>query len=128
MKFKNCRSGDADLYISERIAKPDYEPEKYDLHSASCGIDIVYIPNSFKRPIGIGVYGHPSYENSTYLLEIYYDTEIEEYVDYGKENFDYVEDSNSDNSEENDTNFKFSRSMVLSGFWAVMEVLELLFS
>lgn len=42
-----CRSGDADLYVSERIAKPDYEPDKYDLHSASCGLDIVSIPGRY---------------------------------------------------------------------------------
>lgn len=47
------RNGDADLYVSERIAKPDYEPDKYDLHSASCGLDIVSIPGRSLIPIKV---------------------------------------------------------------------------
>ncbi|GLV41140.1 hypothetical protein CBL_04664 [Carabus blaptoides fortunei] len=44
-------SGDADLYISERIAKPDYEPDKYDLHAASCE-DISFKTEWVKVPTG----------------------------------------------------------------------------
>lgn len=38
------KEGDADLYVSERFAKPGYELDRYDLHSATCGKDTVYIP------------------------------------------------------------------------------------
>lgn len=62
--------GDADLYVSQQHVRPTYEPENYCLHSATCGIDIVDVPQEFKRPVGIGVYGHPSHDESQYTLEI----------------------------------------------------------
>ncbi|KAF4523777.1 hypothetical protein B566_EDAN009009 [Ephemera danica] len=37
-----------------------------------------YIPKGFKRPVGIGVYGHPSHESSSYLLEVVLRAEREE--------------------------------------------------
>lgn len=65
------REGDADLYVSAEIPEPTYELDKYDLYSASCGLDVVYIPHGFKRPLGVGVYGHSAHEKSVYALEIY---------------------------------------------------------
>lgn len=83
---------------------------------------------SFKRPVGIGIYGHPSYENSTYLLEIYYNNcADEEYIDLEKTE---VEPTHTINQKANDakTQFKVSRSVVVSTFWGLMEILELLFA
>ncbi|XP_046742393.1 UPF0669 protein C6orf120 homolog [Diprion similis] len=65
------QSGDADLYISQTTTKPTYEPEHFCLRSATCGEDIIFIPKSFKRPVGIGVYGHPSHDISKYSLSVY---------------------------------------------------------
>ncbi|KYM98817.1 DNA repair endonuclease XPF, partial [Cyphomyrmex costatus] len=60
--------GDADLYASQIISKPTYEPDHYCLQSVTCGEDTIFIPKSFKRPVSIGVYGHPSHEISKYTL------------------------------------------------------------
>ena len=58
--------GDADLYISSSTQHPDYL--NYDLMSTTCGVDIVAIPASFKRPAGVGVYGHIATKQSVYKL------------------------------------------------------------
>ena len=107
------RSGDADLYISQHISRPTYELDSHCLQSVTCGVDTVHIPASFKRPIGIGVYGHTSHDVSSYLLEATYsdkedfDTdlfarestfeEIEEEVQ-GKEPNNQADSSTSQNS------------------------------
>lgn len=33
------------MYISETNMIPTYDPETYDLHSATCGQDVVEIPS-----------------------------------------------------------------------------------
>ncbi|KAK9872857.1 hypothetical protein WA026_019646 [Henosepilachna vigintioctopunctata] len=58
--------GDADMYIAQFPNVPSYEPEHYDLHSASCGEDIIKVPNSFERPFVVGIYGHSTYEVSKF--------------------------------------------------------------
>ncbi|KAI1305340.1 Uncharacterized protein HDE_01534 [Halotydeus destructor] len=62
--------GDADLYIGQQQLKPTFENEKHDLQSTTCGLDIVEVPSYMKRPVGIGVYGHPSNEVSKYVLYV----------------------------------------------------------
>ncbi|XP_065338076.1 UPF0669 protein v1g209471-like [Cloeon dipterum] len=62
--------GDCDLYVSQHNSKPTYEPHTYCLHSNTCGLDRVDIPEAFKRPVGVGVYGHPSHRSCEYLLEV----------------------------------------------------------
>ncbi|XP_044763650.1 UPF0669 protein C6orf120 homolog [Coccinella septempunctata] len=62
--------GDADMYIAENSKVPTYEPEKYDLHSATCGEDAIEIPKSFKRPIIIGIYGNSMYETTGFMLKV----------------------------------------------------------
>lgn len=69
--------GDTDLYVSQTTTKPTYELDHYCLQSATCGEDIILIPDSFKRPVSIGVYGHPSHENSKYILLVYQTTDTE---------------------------------------------------
>lgn len=64
------KKGDADLYISQVSVTPTFDVEGYCLHSATCGVDVIDIPSSFARPVGIGVYGHPSHEESDYILEL----------------------------------------------------------
>lgn len=36
--------GDADIYISETNLLPSYGVDMYDLHSTTCGIDVINIP------------------------------------------------------------------------------------
>jgi len=58
------------LYISQYLEHPSYNTTEYCLHSATCGIDRIDIPSSFKRPIGIAVYGHIFHLESTYRLSV----------------------------------------------------------
>lgn len=60
--------GDVDVYVSQDTLQPTYELDSHDLQSVTCGDDRVDIPASFKRPVGIGIYGHPSHEISHYQL------------------------------------------------------------
>nr|XP_033201374.1 UPF0669 protein v1g209471-like [Bombus vancouverensis nearcticus] len=69
--------GDTDLYASQIVTKPTYEPDQYCLQSATCGDDVIVIPDSFKRPVSIGIYGHPSHESSKYILLVYETTDTE---------------------------------------------------
>lgn len=63
--------GDADIYVSTHVAKPDFE--NYDLQSTTCGRDIVTIPKRFERPIGIAVYGHVYAPLSKYTMTVVVD-------------------------------------------------------
>ncbi|XP_038073464.1 UPF0669 protein v1g209471-like [Patiria miniata] len=70
--------GDADVYVSSTTLHPTYED--YDLKSTTYGEEIVDIAEMLNRPVGIGVYGHPLYQNDTsYEFDILLDTsEIED--------------------------------------------------
>ncbi|CAG9767621.1 unnamed protein product [Ceutorhynchus assimilis] len=61
--------GDADLYISDTNMYPTYDADSYKLHSATCGQDIIEIPESFEYPLAVGIYGHAEY--SVFTLEIW---------------------------------------------------------
>lgn len=66
--------GDADFYISSVTQSPDYH--NYELKSASFGDETVEVSYNLKRPIYIGVYGHPgimtesSFELKVYSLDV----------------------------------------------------------
>lgn len=60
--------GDADIYASQDHLQPTFDLNGHDLQSVTCGLDQIHIPDAFKRPVGIGVYGHPSREMSVYQL------------------------------------------------------------
>lgn len=60
--------GDADLYISSQIEHPTFDLDEHDISSWTCGQDSLFIPKSFGRPINIGVYGYPRFENSKFTL------------------------------------------------------------
>lgn len=66
-------SGDADLYVSSTTLYPDYR--NYELKSATCGEDSVEIPVEMTRPVGIGIFGHPSSEVSEFNLFVFADDE-----------------------------------------------------
>ncbi|XP_017572162.1 UPF0669 protein C6orf120 homolog [Pygocentrus nattereri] len=63
--------GDADLYVSDKTLRPDFDT--YKLQSATCGYDMVVVPRDFVRPVGIGIYGHPSHMESEFEMKVYYD-------------------------------------------------------
>lgn len=68
-------SGDADLYVSDSTLQPSFDD--YALQSATCGADAVAIPAHFRRPVGIGVYGHPSHRESAFEMKVYLDRSAE---------------------------------------------------
>lgn len=72
----NMRSlkGDADLYVSDKTLRPSYDT--YKLQSATCGQDVVVVPDHFSRPVGIGIYGHPSHKESEFEMRVFYDQTV----------------------------------------------------
>ncbi|XP_033329094.2 UPF0669 protein v1g209471-like [Megalopta genalis] len=88
-------TGDADIYASQITTKPTYEPDQYCHQSATCGEDIILIPDSFKRPVSIGIYGHPSHKSSKYILLVY-ETANTENIFYDKDSEDVYEDDNDE--------------------------------
>ncbi|CAK7311126.1 UPF0669 protein C6orf120 homolog [Vulpes lagopus] len=67
--------GDADLYVSDTTLHPSFDD--YELQSVTCGPDVVAIPAHFQRPVGIGIYGHPSHHESEFEMKVYYDRRLE---------------------------------------------------
>uniref|UniRef100_A0A3Q2D0V6 Chromosome 6 open reading frame 120 n=1 Tax=Cyprinodon variegatus TaxID=28743 RepID=A0A3Q2D0V6_CYPVA len=66
--------GDADLYVSDKTLHPNFDT--YKLQSVTCGHDVVVVPGDFKRPVGIGIYGHPSYKESEFEIRVFYDQAV----------------------------------------------------
>lgn len=67
----NSLEGDADIYISQEILKPDFD--HYDLKSTTCGEDVVTIPSYYKRPVGVSVFGHVYAPLSKYTMKVLMD-------------------------------------------------------
>ncbi|XP_004925106.1 UPF0669 protein C6orf120 homolog isoform X2 [Bombyx mori] len=65
-------SGDADLYVAYHM-RPGYEVSENEYSSTTCGLDVVYIPDDYLRPIGVGIFGHWAYEQSEYKIRVYQD-------------------------------------------------------
>ncbi|CDQ70891.1 unnamed protein product [Oncorhynchus mykiss] len=63
--------GDADLYVSDKTLRPSFDT--YRLQSVTCGQDVVVVPGDFGRPVGIGIYGHPSHQESEFEMRVFYD-------------------------------------------------------
>jgi len=80
------RKGDPDLYIGENGSEPDYSLENHSYQSVTCGVERIVIPRHATRPIGIGVYGHPSHEWSAYELQV----KIDDSTDDDEENDLYL--------------------------------------
>ncbi|XP_029450141.1 UPF0669 protein C6orf120 homolog [Rhinatrema bivittatum] len=70
LKMQTLR-GDADLYVSDATLHPNFD--EYELQSTTCGQDVIVVPAHFQRPVGIGIYGHPSHIESEYEMKVYYD-------------------------------------------------------
>lgn len=69
--------GDADLYMTDKHYRVDYS--NYDSHSTTCGVDELFISENMKRPIAIGIYGHPNYAKSEFVLNIYSCTVVDHF-------------------------------------------------
>ncbi|XP_036174083.1 UPF0669 protein C6orf120 homolog [Myotis myotis] len=67
--------GDADLYVSDRTLHPSFDD--YELQAVTCGRDVVAVPAHFQRPVGIGVYGHPSHRDSEFEMKVYFDRTVQ---------------------------------------------------
>lgn len=85
--------GDADLYVSDKTLHPDYL--NYELQSTTCGKDVIRITEELIRPVGIGVYGHASYEQSMYQLDVYKEDGV---ASQGYEDFLNADDTSSEGS------------------------------
>ncbi|KAG9483995.1 hypothetical protein GDO78_009744 [Eleutherodactylus coqui] len=68
--------GNADIYVSDSTLNPNFDD--YELQSTTCGLDVVIVPADFRRPVGIGIYGHPFYLDSEFEIKVYYDRTIQE--------------------------------------------------
>ncbi|KAM3929875.1 UPF0669 protein C6orf120 homolog isoform 1-T2 [Leptodactylus fuscus] len=68
--------GDADIYVSDSTLNPSFDD--YDLQSTTCGLDVIIVPDKFNRPVGISIYGHPSYLESEFEIKVYYDRTVQE--------------------------------------------------
>lgn len=66
--------GDADIYVSDKTLRPSFDT--YKLQSVTCGQDVVVVPRHFVRPVGIGIYGHPSYKESEFEMRVFYDQTV----------------------------------------------------
>ncbi|KAJ3614574.1 hypothetical protein NHX12_018146 [Muraenolepis orangiensis] len=72
--FMHSLKGDADLYVSDKTLRPSFDT--YKLQSTTCGQDVVVVPGDFVRPVGIGIYGHPSYVESEFEMRVFYDQTV----------------------------------------------------
>ncbi|KAM3624460.1 uncharacterized protein V6R79_023767 [Siganus canaliculatus] len=66
--------GDADIYVSDKTLRPSFDT--YKLQSVTCGQDVVVVPGDFARPVGIGIYGHPSHKESEFEMRVFYDQTV----------------------------------------------------
>ncbi|XP_078593165.1 UPF0669 protein v1g209471-like [Branchiostoma floridae x Branchiostoma japonicum] len=82
--------GDADIYVSSTSLSPDFD--NYDMNSVTCGEDKVEIPSDMKRPVGIGIYGHPSHDSTRYRFTVL--------VDYFSGSESFVQGNNREESDE----------------------------
>ncbi|XP_061174401.1 UPF0669 protein v1g209471-like [Saccostrea echinata] len=88
--------GDADIYVSDSESRPSYE--NYDLKSITCGVDLIEVSSKMKRPVAVGVFGHPFYRTSKYTLSVYKLPDVE--VDYAT--LDALYNSYTEDTSENE--------------------------
>lgn len=124
--------GDADLYISEKMDHPTFDLDEHSMSSWTCGIDSLYIPKSFGRPINIGVYGHPRYETSLYVLTAVFhsDDEIDHFA-VDTDNASLGRDSHHEDikyQDKEDEKYNFSKALRTTLYWILEILVEILTS
>jgi hypothetical protein len=92
--------GDCDLYVSDKHRLVSFE--NYDFQSITYGNDIVWLTEDMKRPISIGIYAHPYYVKSTFVLNKYR-------VTFDSKSFNYEYSHISE--ENNDLNNKYDEDV-----------------
>ena len=102
--------GDADLYVSDKTGSPDFED--FTQESVTCGLDVVEIPASYNRPVGIGIYGYPNKEITRYRISIIlvsetddasYDQLMAKYYNYERSASFHTSDRDSDRTDKQST-------------------------
>lgn len=118
--------GDADLYVSDKTLHPNFDT--YKLQSATCGHDVVVVPGDFTRPVGIGIYGHPSHQESEFEMRVFYDETVQQ--DPFEKGSYYSEDERKEkkSAQEPESDFEEEESI----FWTILIgllkiILEILF-
>jgi len=97
--------GDADMYVSGfDQEQPTFMFEGHYLASTTCGEDVVSLPYHMKRPIHIGVYGHPRHPVSKFLLEVVI-VETKDFDPFG-ENSDNAEYGKGDGYENHEDSYR----------------------
>ncbi|KFO92394.1 UPF0669 protein C6orf120 [Buceros rhinoceros silvestris] len=118
--------GDADLYVSDMTLHPSFD--EYELQSVTCGQDVVHVPAHFRRPVGIGIYGHPSHLESEFEMKVYYDQTVVQYP-FGEASYSPEEmEANRKHSESAEDASQDEESL----FWTILIgilklILEILF-
>ncbi len=119
--------GDADLYVSDKTLQPSFDT--YKLQSATCGQDVVVVPGDFVRPVGIGIYGHPSHKESEFEMRVFYDqTVLQDPFDKGSYNSEDGRKLKGSTQAAEDEDFQEEESI----FWTILIgllkiILEILF-
>ena len=94
--------GDCDIYVSDKHRLVTFE--NYDYQSITYGNDIVWITEDMKRPISIGIYAHPYYAKSTFVLNkfrITFDSKS------GNSDYSHISEENNDlNNKYDDDQFE----------------------
>ena len=90
--------GDADIFVSSTMKNPTFDLEEHSLSSWTCGIDSIFVPKSLGRPVNIGIYGHPRYDESRFILtaEFLVDDEYDPFVELNGDYDQHGEDPNLD--------------------------------
>ena len=83
--------GDCDLYVSDKHRLVTFE--NYDYQSITYGNDILWLTEDMKRPISIGVYAHPYYVDSTFVLNKY---KITFDSNSGNNDYSHISEENND--------------------------------
>uniref|UniRef100_A0A914RPC3 Uncharacterized protein n=1 Tax=Parascaris equorum TaxID=6256 RepID=A0A914RPC3_PAREQ len=67
-KFRMCNSFEWFLLRVLAIKRPGVGVHEHDMLSTTCGLDVLDVPQSTKRPAHLGVYGHPSKSETSYKM------------------------------------------------------------
>jgi len=64
----STHAGDADLYVTQGSSNPTYYD--YDMISATTGVEVIQIPETFSSPVRVGVFASAQYYNTSYVLQV----------------------------------------------------------
>lgn len=83
---------------------------------------------SFEKPVTVGIYGHPSFEESYFTLDIYdLPNESEETAQVNVEQFEVESEKPKKEKIEKERSAKIKSYAARSGIWALLEIMQLVF-